>query len=263
MTNRWTRRPHVPASGPTFGDELEAQGLVAAAAAETQDAIVASNALAVAAARVHLRVIACFDCTAPKGCCRMVTGAYLHEGAVIAARLADEGRDTPALRDALRAAAEAMEASDRVEYRRACVLLGGDDRCTVYDVRPSVCGAHLVTSPASACSDPAATTTSALAGEAHVARPRAAAERFREALGLPALDVPYRGALPRMVLACLEARERHDFVAFLADELRPAIHRYRWATDSEGDLEPAGHEEIHGVAQAVVERHAEREERLE
>jgi hypothetical protein len=160
----------------------------------------------------------------------MVTGAYLHEGVAIAARLLDEGRDSPDLRRSLFDAADAMERSDQIEYRRPCVLLGVDERCTVYDDRPSVCGAHLVTSPAPACSDPSATTVSAISGTAHVELPGATAEQFRVALAMPALDVPYRGALPRMVLLALEAWHRHDYVAFLAEHVRRAVHRYRWAT---------------------------------
>jgi hypothetical protein len=123
-----------------------------------------------------------------------------------------------------------MERSDEVEYRRPCVLLGDGERCTVYDDRPSVCGAHLVTSPALACGDRNATTVSAIAGTAHVDLPRETAEQFRVALSLPLLGVPYRGALPRMVLLALEAWHRRDYVTFLAEHARPAVHRYRWAT---------------------------------
>ncbi|HUQ04347.1 MAG TPA: YkgJ family cysteine cluster protein [Kofleriaceae bacterium] len=221
-----------PEASPTFADELERLGLVVTTAERTRETIARSNADAADDARVRLRVIACFDCTAPKSCCTMVTGAYLHEGAVLAARLVDEGRDTPALRETLRSAAEGMEASDRVEYARPCAFLGADDRCTVYEERPSVCGVHLVTSPAAACTEARETTVSAVAGAVHVELPRETDETFRAALGLPAIDVPYRGAMPRMVLACLEAWERRDFVAFLTDAVIPAVRRYRWATDA-------------------------------
>jgi hypothetical protein len=213
----------------TFAEVLERTAVLDETARQTSDTIATSNAAAVEDARRHLRVIACFDCVAPKGCCTMVTGAYLHEGAAIAARLVAERRDTPALREELRTAAEGMEASDVTEYRRPCAFLGADDRCTIYDDRPSVCGVHLVTSPPPACSDPTAITVSAVVGTAHVDLPRAAADEFGTTLGLPVLDVPYRGALPRMVLVCLEAWHRRDFVAYLADALVPAIRRYRWA----------------------------------
>lgn len=214
----------------TFAEELERSGLIEIAAKRTRETIETSNAAAVADAHVHLRVIACFGCEAPKGCCTMVTGAYLHEGVAIAARLVDEGRDTPALREELRVAAERMERSDVEEYRQPCAFLGADDRCSVYGERPSVCGVHLVSTPAAACSDPSAITESAVVGTAHVDVPRAMDAEFRASLGMPALDVPYRGALPRMVLVALEAWDRRDFAAYLADALRPAIHRYRWAT---------------------------------
>ncbi len=229
---KWRQAPGIDSpepEAPTFAEELERQGLIDATLRRTREVIADSNAAAVEHARVSLTVISCFDCTAPKGCCAMVTGAYLHEGAAIAARLIDENRDTPELRDALGAAAHAMETSGERAYRRPCVFLGPDQRCTVYEDRPSVCGAHLVTSPAMACSDPDATRVSALVGTLHVDAPREVAEQFRASLGLPALDVPYRGALPRMVLVCLEAWHRRDYVTLLPEEVRPAVHRYRWA----------------------------------
>lgn len=213
----------------TLAETIEGTSLLDEAARRTSETIAASNATAVDHARKHLRVIACFDCVAPKGCCTMVTGAYLHEGAVVAARLVADRRDTPALRDALRTAAERMEASDVTEYRQPCAFLGADDRCTVYDDRPSICGVHLVTSPAAACRDAPSTTVSAVVGTAHVDMPRAACADFAAAVGLPVLEFPYRGALPRMVLACLEAWHRRDFASYLIGALIPAIRRYRWA----------------------------------
>lgn len=213
---------------PTFAEELERTGLLAVAAQTTRDTIAQSNAAAADHAGRHLRVLSCLDCTAPKSCCRMVTGAYLHEGAALAARLIDEGRDTPALRATLATAAHDMETLDDADYDRPCAFLGADDRCTVYDVRPSICGVHLITSPPSTCADRSA--TSAVTGTAHTDLPRLTAERFRSTLGLPALDLPDRGALPRMVLLCLEAWHRRDFVDFLDDALAPALRRYRWAT---------------------------------
>ncbi len=232
---RAKRRPAIeaeplgPEPGPTFAEELERQGLVEATVQRTRAVIAHSNAAAVEHARVNLKVISCLDCRAPKGCCWLVTGAYLHEGVAIAARLIDEGRDTPELRQALGTAAHEMETSDTMSYRRPCVFLGPDDRCTVYEDRPSVCGAHLVTSPAMACSDSTATTVSALVGTLHTETPRQVAEQFRASLSLPPLDIPYRGALPRMVLLCLEAWHRRDHLRSLAGRVRPAVHRYRWA----------------------------------
>jgi hypothetical protein len=85
-----------------------------------------------------------------------------------------------------------------------------------------------VTSPAASCADRAA--ISAVAGTAHLELPGATAELVRATLGLPPLAIPYRGALPRMVLVCLEAWERRDHVAFFTDTLVPALQRYHWAT---------------------------------
>ncbi len=225
------RRPSAgDDSRPTFAEELERLGLLDVAARATRETIARSNADAITAARFTLRVISCFACTAPKACCTMVTGAYFHEGVAVAARLIADGRDTPALRQALAVAADDMETLDVDAYHRPCVFLDDGDRCTVYDDRPSICGVHLVTSPAQVCAEARATTISAVSGTAHVDVPRAAAEQVRAALGLPALDVPYRGAYPRMVLLALEAWDRRDHVSFLAEHLRRALHRYRWAT---------------------------------
>ncbi len=230
MSHRRAHRRSSPSfeARPTFGEEVDRTGLLDSVVVATRDTIERSNAASSAAARVHLRVITCDACTAPKACCAMVTGAYLHEGAVIAARLLADGRDTPRLRDTLAAAAHDMETVDESAYHRPCAFLGPDERCTIHDIRPSVCGVHLVTSPAASCADRSA--ISAVAGNAHLELPRATAEHVRATLGLPHLAIPYRGALPRMVLLCLEAWHRRDHVAFLTESLVPALHRYRWAT---------------------------------
>ena len=43
------------------------------------------------------------------------------------------------------------------------------------------------------------------------------------------LGESYRGALPRMVLLCLEAWHRRDYATFLAERVLPASHRFEWA----------------------------------
>lgn len=156
-------------------------------------------------------VVSCTRCTAQKTCCWSMVVARFYEGVVIADRLRRTGRDTPALRDELRARAEAMEAATPRAWRTPCVFLDARERCTIYDVRPTPCGnLHVYT-------DPAWCTT--LAGEirAYVPRDEMAAateleDAFRERLALRRkVGRRYIGVLPRMVLVALEAWDRTDF----------------------------------------------------
>src|SRR5689334_20447923 len=87
-----------------------------------------------------LPVVQCFKCDAKKACCHSVVVARLYEGMVVAAELKAQNRDTPELRDQLRAAAEAMEAASPYEWRVPCVFLDANERCTVYAARPTPCG---------------------------------------------------------------------------------------------------------------------------
>jgi Fe-S-cluster containining protein len=218
-----------PEAGPTFGEVLAAEGMIEKVSRATRGIIAQSTDAAVERARVRLTVVSCMDCTAAKTCCSLVTSAYLYEAVPIAARLIAEGRDTPALRDVLKAAAHMMETTRTERYQRPCVFLDGDQRCTIYEDRPSVCGTHLVSSPPAACSDPSA-TVSKIVGPLQDTVPPQIEGEFCLQLGLRRIERPYRGALPRMVLLCLEAWSRRDYVTFLAERALPAAHRYAWAT---------------------------------
>jgi len=218
-----------PEAGPTFGELLARLGLVDKVGGVTRDLIARCNAAAAEHARARLTVVSCFECTEPKACCSLITGIHLYEAVPIAARLIGEGRDTPELRERLRAAAHRMETTRKADYQQPCVFLDGDQRCTVYQDRPSVCGTHLVSSPAAACSDPAVASVVKLVTPLQDQVPPELDARFTMDTGLRPLDVPYRGTLPRMVLLCLEAWPRRDYVTFLAERALPAYHRYAWA----------------------------------
>lgn len=219
-----------PEAGPTFGELLEAAGLVEQTARATRHVIDQSNAAALAHAGRTGAVVSCLDCTAPKACCTLTTSAYLHEAIPIAARLRREGRDTPALRDALRAAAHRMETTPASRYQAPCVFLDDGERCTVYEERPSVCGTHLVSSPAAACSDPTVASIVKLVGTLQDRAPPEIDAQLTMRAGLRPLDRSYRGALPRMVLLCLEAWPRRDYVSFLGERVLAAAHRFAAAT---------------------------------
>ena len=201
---------------PTLAEVMARSGLLTKVTMTTRSIITRAVAQADELGRVSLKVVSCHDCTAPKACCTLTTAVYLYEGLPIAARLTAEGRDTPALRAALRAAAEAMENTAQRRYQRPCVFLDGAERCTIYTDRPSTCGTALVFSPAQACSDPATKIIDAYKSPLQRELPLQVEEGVRDALGLPRGEHIYIGVLPRMVLLCLQAWHRADFARFFA-----------------------------------------------
>ncbi len=175
-----------------------------------------------------LKVISCHTCMASKGCCKIWTVAYLHEAVPIAARLIREGRDTPAMRAELEESATAMESTRRSDYGgRPCVFLSDAERCTIYDDRPVECGAAFVSSDPPLCSsrDPNARIESYATPHADIIPPQTEMLFVQEA-GLRRGDFPYAGALPRMVLLCLQAWSRTDYVDFLWDGCRTAQAKF-------------------------------------
>ncbi len=216
-------------SGPTFGEMLEHAGLIEKPSMVTREIIRATGEAVAEYARVNLVVVSCVDCTAPKACCWLKTKCYLHEAVPIVARLLRDGRDTPELRAELRAAAHYMENAPKRQHQRPCVFLDGEERCTVYEDRPSVCGTHLVSSPATECSGLVGNVRR-LSAPLQDQAPPEIEEEFVLAAGLRRLDRRYACALPRMVLICLEAWPRRDYVSFLAERVLPAAHRFHAIT---------------------------------
>jgi Fe-S-cluster containining protein len=214
--------------GPTLAEVMTRGGLLEKISMTTRSIISRSVAEADSQGRVMLRVVSCHDCTAPKACCSLTVAAYLYEALPIAARLVADGRDTPALRTALRSAAEAMENTPRAEHahtRRPCVFLDGDERCTVYTDRPAACGIALVYSPAAACSDPTTVRVDAYTGSLQRDLSPQVEEGVRDELGLPRGSWRYMGVLPRMVLLALQAWGRPDYARFFAQHVPTAASR--------------------------------------
>ena len=155
--------------------------------------------------------VSCTNCKATKICCWSFVVARLYEGVIIASELRRTKRDSPELRDQLKTRAELMEASSPYEWRSPCLFLGPKERCTVYDVRPTSCGALYVYTPPEICASQAreikayvATTELATAHELE--------EPFRQKLNLRLkVGRRYVGVLPRMVLVALETWDRDDF----------------------------------------------------
>jgi Fe-S-cluster containining protein len=222
-------------AGPTLAEVVTRTGLLEKIALTTRSIISRSVAEADSQGRVLLRVVSCHDCTAPKACCNLTVACYLHEALPIAARLVREGRDTPAMRTALRVSAESMENSTRTAHVRAgkpCVLLDADERCTVYTDRPAACGIALVYSPATACSDPTTKKIDAYTGTLHRDLSPTVEEGFRTELGLPRGSHRYMGVMPRMVLLALQAWSRPDYVKFFAQHAPIAAARLSQAMEA-------------------------------
>jgi Fe-S-cluster containining protein len=164
--------------------------------------------------RVKLAV-SCTGCKATKTCCWSTVIARLYEGVLVAAELVRTGRDTPDLREQLRARAEAMEATPPQEWRTPCVFLDERERCTVYAVRPVPCGTVLVYTDPVLCTTRAGEILGYVPSEEHAAA-TAFEEPFRERLALrKKVGRRYLGVLPRMVLVALEAWNRTDFRDYL------------------------------------------------
>ena len=209
----------------TLGQFVEDEQIVAWISGAVADLHQHAARQAKAAGKSLKLAVSCTRCTATKTCCWSMVVARLYEGVIIADRLRRTDRDTPALRDELRARAEAMEAAKPQDFRTPCVFLDGAERCTIYDVRPGPCGIlHVYT-------DPVWCTT--LAGEirGYVPREELAAaieleEVFRDRLALrKKVGRRYLGVLPRMVLVALEAWERTDF--------RDYLRQLPWPGDAE------------------------------
>ena len=200
---------------PTFGEIIDRQQLDYTLPRSIQKLIAGTEARVGEYGKTKLRVASCFDCTAAKGCCSLRVGAYLHEAVPIALRLRREGRDTAELRAALATAADLMETPGA--YRRPCVFLSEQERCTIYEHRPIECGTTFVFSPATQCSEPDATVEKfpPELGDA----PRNMERRFEREARLVQLQGLYMGVLPRMVLLCLEVWERSDYAQYLAEQM--------------------------------------------
>lgn len=207
----------------TLGQFVEGEGILTSLRTMIADI----NARATKQAKLlgkqqKLPVVQCFNCDAKKACCHSVVVARLYEGIVVAAHLKDAGRDTPELREQLRAVAEAMEAATPGAWRVPCVFLDAGERCTVYASRPTPCGTLFVYTPPAACSDPGAGV------QAYVAHTENAVaqeieDEFRDKLSLrKKVGRRYIGVLPRMVLVALEAWDRTDFREYLRQLEWPA-----------------------------------------
>lgn len=218
----------IQSTTKTFGQVIAEQELVEKTSTATRRIVNETGKQVEQFGKATLKVLpSCHTCTAAKGCCKIATTTMLYEAVPIAARLIHEGRDTPELRRRLEESANAMEVTPRDDYFQPCVFLDSNERCTIYEDRPSECGTAFVFSDPEICSsrDPNARIQRAPTPLVEMATP-GLEERFLRDAGLRRTDHPYLGALPRMVLLCLQAWNRTGYVEFLSNQGRRASNRF-------------------------------------
>ena len=180
---------------------------------------------AIAVAKQNRLTMHCATCTANKACCSSYVVVRLYEGLLVAHELKRTGRDTPEMRAELAARAEAMEGTRASDWFTPCLFLDGEQRCTVYSVRPTTCAQLYVYTPPELCNARSSQIASYTPRD-EVAAANAVEEEFRERLSLRRkVGRRYFGVLPRMVLVSLEAWDRTDF--------RDYLRQLPWRTDEE------------------------------
>lgn len=209
----------------TLGEFVEQEGILESLRAMIAEINARATKEAKALGKQHkLPVVQCFTCDAQKTCCHSVVVARLYEGIVVAAALREADRDTPELREELRARAETMEAASPYEWRVPCVFLDDSERCTVYAARPTPCGTLYVYSPPSHCNT--GRDVQAYVAHAEHAVAQQIEDEFRERMALrKKVGRRYIGVLPRMVLVALDAWDRADF--------RDYLRQLPWPSDTD------------------------------
>jgi Fe-S-cluster containining protein len=212
----------------TLGQFVEQEGILASLRAMIADINERATQEAKRVGKQQkLPVVQCFSCGAKKACCHSVVVVRLYEGIVLAAHLKETGRDTPGLRDELRAKADAMTATSPYDWRVPCVFLDERERCTVYEARPTPCGTLYVYTPPAHCNDASAGVKAYVAHAEHAVAQQIE-DAFRERMALrKKVGRRYIGVLPRMVLVALEAWDRTDF--------RDYLRQLDWPTDADAE----------------------------
>lgn len=209
----------------TLGEFVTGENIIAWLAEEVAQNHADSDRGATDVAKRAKLPMACSTCTVTKACCSSYVIVRLYEGLIIAETLKRTGRDTPELRTELRERADAMDAARASEWWTPCVFLDGNERCSVYAVRPTTCAQLYVYSAPELCVARSSQIRSYTPRD-EVAAANRIEEMFRERLSLrKKAGRRYLGVLPRMVLVALEAWDRTDF--------RDYLRQLPWPTDVE------------------------------
>ncbi|MEJ7597953.1 MAG: YkgJ family cysteine cluster protein [Kofleriaceae bacterium] len=199
----------------TLGQFVEDEQLVGWLGEQIADLNRAAGRNAKQVGKLQQLQVQCTSCTVTKMCCYSLAVARLYEGVVMAAELRKTGRDTPELRERLRARAEAMEAASPYEWSTPCLFLDERERCTIYSARPTSCGTLLVYSDPALCAA-RSREIQVYVPHAELAHAVELEEVFRQRLALRhRVGRRYLGVLPRMALVALEAWDRTDFRDYL------------------------------------------------
>jgi Fe-S-cluster containining protein len=148
----------------------------------------------------------CKNCKKP-GCCYQLIFVSFYEAFPIARRLRMEGKATRDYIAELRRIGEEAEGMGRVAWfdkNQPCVFLNDEYRCTVYDIRPTMCSSHFVYTPPENCLPEAVDPELHQLGSSRLQDSIIRQQiQFIDVLGLERLA--YYGSMPRMVAIVLEA----------------------------------------------------------
>lgn len=174
--------------------------------------------------------ISCNSCTAIKGCCTLMVSALMFEGLPVARKLKKEGKDTPELRAKLHNIGNAMEKEGQEEWfdkAIPCIFLDPDQRCTIYDVRPSACRHHVVFNPPKRCSLPRDQPTLQFGSEKELTTAFnwniAIAQSFFGFQDPSQTGVMVVGSFPKVVVRILDALDHDDYRKALREQDWPTI----------------------------------------
>lgn len=174
--------------------------------------------------------ISCDTCTAPKGCCSISTNALLCEGLPIARRLRKEQRDTYEFRKKLLRLGDLMESKTTDQWsdsKTPCVFLNEEDRCSIYNVRPSACRHHVVFSPPDKCSGGSDKLTIQFGTEEEIVTAYnwniQMAESFFGFYKTKERGILLLGSLPKIVYRILKALDYKDYAT--------AMRHQDWPTE--------------------------------
>lgn len=170
--------------------------------------------------------ISCDTCPHEEpGCCFQKVVVTIYDILPIVRFLLRQKRDTPRLRAQLDEAGVVMEATDRDSFFHAahpCVFLE-HGKCSIYEVRPTMCRSYFVISDPSQCQPGTNEEILKINDGAYVNELLIIAKKVHALLGLKETRKRiFMGALPRMVLMGLQMWEADDFRAFVRSQPWPA-----------------------------------------
>lgn len=179
----------------------------------------------------HVRSgVSCGKCTARKGCCYMSVSALMFEGLPVARKLIKQGKHETSLSNELHTVGDAMEKVTMEEWfatETPCVFLTEDQKCSIYDVRPSACRHHVVFSPPKRCAPPISHPTLQFGSSQELTTAFgwniAIAQSFFGFQDIEKTGVMLVGSFPKVVARILDCLEYTDFAKALREQDWPTV----------------------------------------